>query len=154
MTKHDINRVSWNWPWEASWAGFRNSSRVGPENLQQAINPGWMFGGLVVNNYNSSAPDVEQAIASEQSYGRQLGHVSDALAAIIETMPKLQGDERIREFEETLQDIQRIKKEHQQARLERLEQDLQTLKNEDPEAWKVLMRTAISANERSTTRPA
>ena len=59
------------------------------DDFVQPINPGWTFGNLIsVTEQNSSAPDTERAIVSVESYGRQLGHVIDALAELIKERPK------------------------------------------------------------------
>ena len=55
-----------------------------PENLAQAVLPGWNFGTIVnVSEENSAAPETELAILRTQSYGRQLGQISDALQVLI-----------------------------------------------------------------------
>src|SRR5262245_48709708 len=54
-----------------------------PGRLDQAINPGWVFGSVTVNNVNSRDPDIERRIVEEVSYGRQLGRIMDALAALV-----------------------------------------------------------------------
>jgi hypothetical protein len=59
----------------------------GPE-FNQPINPGWTFGNVVnVTEANSSSPATERAIVAEQSYGRQLGHVIEALVDLINERP-------------------------------------------------------------------
>jgi hypothetical protein len=52
---------------------------VAPQQLSQPINPGWSFGNIIVNDHNSSAPSTEQAIIAEESYGRQIGKLPDAV---------------------------------------------------------------------------
>ncbi len=42
---------------------------------------------LNVNNYNSTSPRTEGLVVSRFSYGKQLGRIADALAAIVETLP-------------------------------------------------------------------
>ena len=45
-----------------------------PENLAQAVLPGWNFGTIVnVSEENSAAPETELAILRTQSYGRNWG---------------------------------------------------------------------------------
>jgi len=56
--------------------------RRAPQALNQPINPGWSFGNITVNNVNSSAPDVERDVVSRHSYGRQIGRLMDAVAAL------------------------------------------------------------------------
>ena len=65
--------------------------RLAPENLWQAINP-WSFAftgdqlGLVnISIGETRHPEVEREILDEVgSYGRQLGHIGDALEVLID----------------------------------------------------------------------
>ena len=65
--------------------------RLAPENLWQAINP-WSFAftgdqlGLInISIGETSHPEVEREILDEVgSYGRQLGHIGDALEVLID----------------------------------------------------------------------
>ena len=52
--------------------------------FSQPILQGWTIN---VNSNNSRAPRTEGLVVSKFSYGRQLGQISDALAAIIDTLP-------------------------------------------------------------------
>ena len=52
---------------------------LAPQELSQSINPGWILGSVVVNQRNSSAPATEQAILAEESYGRQIGKLLEAV---------------------------------------------------------------------------
>jgi hypothetical protein len=52
--------------------------------FSQPILPGWTIN---VNSNNSASPRTESLVVSKFSYGRQLGQVGDALAAIIATLP-------------------------------------------------------------------
>lgn len=52
--------------------------------FNQPILPGWT---LNIDSNNSSSPGTEGLVVSKFSYGRQLGQISDALAAIIDTLP-------------------------------------------------------------------
>jgi len=51
----------------------------------QPILPGWTIN---VNSNNSSSPRTEGLVVSRFSYGLQLGRISDALAAIVATLPE------------------------------------------------------------------
>ena len=76
--------------------------------LSQPILPGWK---IVVNNYNSTSPRTEDLIVSKFSYGRQLGQISDALAAIIETLPaKTKADPAVKKFKEMQAAVDVLKK--------------------------------------------
>jgi len=56
-----------------------------PGTLDQAILTGWQFSLFSVNLGESSDPEVEKAaIARIGSYGRQIGHIAEALAVIVE----------------------------------------------------------------------
>jgi len=65
--------------------------KLAPDNLWQAINP-WSFAftgdqlGLInISIGQTSHPEVERAILDEVgSYGRQLGHIGDALEVLID----------------------------------------------------------------------
>ena len=64
--------------------------RLAPENLWQAINPwnfaftGDQFGLINISIGETKHPEVERAILDEVgSYGRQLGHIGDALEVLI-----------------------------------------------------------------------
>ena len=52
-----------------------------PQTLVQPILPGWT---LNVNAFNSSAPQTEAEIVQRHSYGRQLGRIAEALAALLD----------------------------------------------------------------------
>ena len=72
----------------AAWA-------VAP-GFSQPILPGWTIN---VNSNNSTSPHTEGLVVSKFSYGRQLGQISDALAAIIATLPaKTQADPAVARF--------------------------------------------------------
>ena len=53
--------------------------------FNQPILPGWT---LNIDSNNSSSPRTEGLVVSKFSYGRQLGQVNDALAAIIGLLPE------------------------------------------------------------------
>ena len=77
------------WPFQITPLAF--GPKLAPENLWQAINP-WRFFftgdqvGLVnIAIGDTRHPEVESAILSEVgSYGRQLGHIGDALEVLID----------------------------------------------------------------------
>jgi hypothetical protein len=136
-----------NWPWGLRWpmpeGAVNPFFALAPGQLTQPINPGWSFGNVIVNNGNSSAPQVEQEVVSQHSYGRQIGRMMDALqalvAAVAQDEPALQKDPRVQAFQALADDVQRIKDAGAQARIARLQQDLLALKAQDPQAWKRLM---------------
>ena len=53
-------------------------------SFTQPILPGWT---LNIDSNNSSSPRTEGLVVSRFSYGRQLGQVNDALAAIVALLP-------------------------------------------------------------------
>lgn len=70
---------------------------IAPEKLWQAINP-WTFyqqgaqlGFINIDLGQTSSPETEQAILDKVgSYGRQLGHIGDALEVLLNHV-KLEG---------------------------------------------------------------
>jgi hypothetical protein len=126
---------AWAMPWSAAVSGRAPWFGVAPAALNQPINPGWTFGNITVNSVNSSAPDVERDIVSQHSYGRQIGRLMDAVAALADAQPKTADDERIKEFRELGAEIARIKKEAAPRRVERLRHDLEEIKQNDKQLW-------------------
>ncbi|HUL64734.1 MAG TPA: hypothetical protein VLW55_08965 [Burkholderiaceae bacterium] len=128
----------WAWPWSAAASSRVPWFGVAPQSLTQPINPGWSFGNVIVNSANSSAPDVEQEIVSQHSYGRQIGRLMDAVEALSEALPQTGNDERIKEFRELAAEVDEIKKEMAPRRLEQLRRELEWLKRNDPAGWEKL----------------
>ncbi len=59
--------------------------QLAPETLDQPILPGWQFSLFSVNLGDSSDADVEkQAIQRVGSYGKQIGHLAEALEVVID----------------------------------------------------------------------
>jgi hypothetical protein len=52
--------------------------------FRQPINPDWNFGNINITYENSANPAVERWIVGKVSYGRQLGRMMEAVAALIE----------------------------------------------------------------------
>jgi hypothetical protein len=113
---------------------------LAPQSLTQPINPGWTFGNLIqVTEANSSAPDTEQQIVNRHSYGRQIGRVMDAVELLLERADaNARDDPRARDFAALLSDVQAIKREQSAARLQRLRDELVSLRRDHPEAWREL----------------
>jgi hypothetical protein len=107
----------------------------------QPILPGWTFGNLVVNETNSSAPATEAAIVAQESYGRQLGKLTDAVFALIERQGGPDGVDALEELVELRQHIEDIKAATVTDHLKRVEQDLAHLKTHDKGAYKAAVRT-------------
>ena len=95
-------------------------------DVTQAINPwtaifnptGGQYGLVNITLGRSSAPEVEAEVLSDVAgYGKQLGRIGDALRVLIKHLPgdaKLSPEDEaaIRDFEEMLADIEKIKKRH------------------------------------------
>jgi hypothetical protein len=106
-----------------------------PEQFSQPILPGWSLFNITENN--SSAPDTERRIVAQDSYGRQIGRIMDALEALIEERPKGAPDhEAFVEFEQLRKRVDKAKRAAAVDRLTRIGDDLALLKAEDEEAYK------------------
>jgi hypothetical protein len=58
--------------------------QLAPEYLDQPILPGWQFSLFSVDLGHSSDPGMERAVIDEVgSYGKQLGHLAEALEIVI-----------------------------------------------------------------------
>lgn len=109
---------------------------MAPRPLTQPINPGWTFGNVVVNAQNSSAPQTEQAILAQESYGRQIGKLLDAVCALIETRPGgAAGVAAFQDIEALKAKVERIKREAAAQRIDQLRRDLELLKSSDRTAF-------------------
>lgn len=98
-----------------------------PQSLYQPILPTYN-----VTNINSSAPQTEARIVTQHSYGRQIGRLSDAVHALIAAQyPKGAPAGPLRRFEDLWREIEALKVEDAASRLERVAQDLKTLKQTD-----------------------
>jgi hypothetical protein len=64
--------------------------QLAPESLYQPILPGWQFSLFSVNLGASSDAGIEKAaIQQVGSYGKQLGHLADALEVVIKQLKLL-----------------------------------------------------------------
>ncbi len=117
------------------WGG-----RVAPDELHQPILPGWIFAGAVtINGRNSSAPETEREIVAAESYGRQIGRMSDALAALVAEWPAGKPKpEAVREFEELRTRIDEIKVGAASKRAKRFLDDMALVKRDNPEEFRRL----------------
>ncbi len=108
-------------------------ARAAPNELNQPVLPGWIFAGTVtVNERNSSAPETEREIVAAESYGRQIGRMSDALAALVAEWPEGKPKpEAIREFEELRTRIDEIKLGVASRRAQRFLDDMAVLKRDN-----------------------
>jgi len=133
-------------PW---WLALQaaQAMSLAPRTLTQPINPGWTFGNLIqVTEQNSTAPETEQAIVRQHSYGRQIGRMMDAVDLLIEHAPPVvKQDKRAFELRELRREVDAIKRAQARRRLERLRDELKSLKRADSKAWQAL-RADIDAD--------
>ena len=130
MTTNAAYANPWNW-----W------TTLAPERLTQSINPGWVFGGVVnVTHLNSAAPEVERAVVEQYSYGRQIGRLMDAVSALAEKAPALEGDKRITEFKALAGEVEKIKERALMSAADRLCAEIEDLRKTDPAGFQRLRR--------------
>jgi hypothetical protein len=66
--------------------------QLAPGNLTQPILPNWSFNLFSVNLGASSNAAVEQAVLQNVgSYGKQIGHLAEALEVVIKKLKLLEG---------------------------------------------------------------
>lgn len=118
--------------------------------LSQPINPGWSFGNVIVNEKNSSAPQTEQAILAEESYGRQIGKLLEAVHQLIQAQPGGGGGvDAFSDIAALRAKVERLKQAAAARRIDQLKQDLELLRTYDPEAFE-----AQAAGLRAILNPA
>lgn len=106
----------WLRSWRALW-------QLAPQTLVQPILPGWTFN---INSNNSSSPQTEADVLNKHSYGRQLGRIADALAALIAAQPKaVQGAALVQDFLQMKSEIDKIKLQGASQRMEQLVRDVE-----------------------------
>jgi hypothetical protein len=110
-----------------------------PQVLMQPILPGWTF---AINNTNSSSPQTEAEIVTQQSYGRQLGRTSDVLALLIQDRDDLRDNQLVVDFLAMKEQIDTIKLRAAGDRLEQIRTDLSSLRDSDPGRYEEL-RSAL-----------
>lgn len=128
------------------WPGPAPS--LAPEHLQQSILPGCVLGSVVnVTEQNSAAPDTEAAILQKNSYGRQLGRISDALQVLIEERTTSGGapNEALIAFSTMAAEIDRVKTEAAASRITQLRHDLETLRHEDEARYRQVRAELLHA---------
>lgn len=149
---------AWSSRWWALWQPPAGASAGGalspalspfaPQSLVQPILPGAMFGNVIsITERNSASPETERDIATEVSYGRQLGKVIDALAALIADRPGGAGThEALGDLLALRAKIERTKQASMERRVERLESDLLWLKEKQPEQFKRIAALLATSN--------
>jgi hypothetical protein len=109
-------------------------SAAAPQQLSQSILQGWSL--ITVNSQNSSAPDTEQAIVARASYGKQIGRLLDAVAALIDERPgSAPKVEAFTELKALTDEIDQTKLAIASARLDRVRSDLHLLREQEPEEF-------------------
>jgi hypothetical protein len=99
-----------------------------PKTFNEPILP-WTFAGVVVNSGNSSDPATEQAVVSSESYGRQLGRISDALEYLINKLSEEEKQNKpIQPFLAMKEKIDEIKEQGETARFRKVLSDLDDLR--------------------------
>jgi len=78
--------------------------QLAPTSLTQPILPNWSFHLFNVNLGSSSNPAVEQAALEKVgSYGRQIGHIAEALELIVKKTKLLESQGLSQEEKDVLQ---------------------------------------------------
>jgi hypothetical protein len=78
--------------------------QLAPSNLTQPILPNWSFNLFNVNLGASSNAAVEQeALEKVGSYGRQIGHLAEALELIVEKLKLLESTDLSQHEKDVLQ---------------------------------------------------
>jgi hypothetical protein len=127
------------WPMQ-----FAQTLFAAPDHLQQSILP-WTFTGVVVNESNSTDPLMERAIVKKESYGRQLGRISDALDSLI-NQTNVKRDDAIDAFLELRAHIDDIKRGTEATRFEAVLADLCMLKRKNRALFDECLRRVAELN--------
>jgi len=78
--------------------------QLAPASLTQPILPNWSFHLFNINLGSSSNPEVEQAALEKVgSYGRQIGHLAEALELIVKKSKLLESPDLSQEERDVLQ---------------------------------------------------
>lgn len=78
--------------------------QLAPTSLTQPILPNWQFHLFNVNLGASSNPAVEQAaLARVGSYGRQIGHLAEALELVVRRLKLLESKDLTPEEKDVIQ---------------------------------------------------
>ena len=126
------------------WTDFGTKLVLAPQDLAQSINSGWSFGNLIVNPQNSSAPGTEQAILAQESYGRQIGKMLDALSLLVERQSDHETDKAFKEVATLKKRIDTIKKDTALHSVKQVSSDLKTLRMSDRKEDKEALRAALT----------
>jgi hypothetical protein len=144
MTTTELPGSSWSGIDPAQWLrSWQSLWRLAPESLIQPILPGWTFN---INGNNSSSPQTEADVVAVHSYGRQLGRIADALAALIEEQHgKAPRSKPYAQFLDMKRQIDAVKHKAAAARISRLVSDLALLKDRDEAEYARLRAELLGA---------
>lgn len=131
--------------WSSSMRGMMDgyARMFTPEWLSQPILPGWRIGNTyIVSEENSRDPGMERQIVAENSYGRQLGRIMDALCVLVNEQPEAarNADGPLKAFLELAADIQQLKEKSLSRRVDRIKADLKLLKDKCPDEFERLIK--------------
>jgi hypothetical protein len=105
-----------------------------PQQLNQPILPGWSL--ISITEQNSSRPDTEREIVAHESYGRQIGRLLDAVAALVAERPAgAPEDPAFAALGALRARIDAIKCDAAERRIDTLREDLAALKRTRPAAF-------------------
>lgn len=78
--------------------------QLAPNTLNQSILPNWGFSVFSVNLGASSNSAIEQAaLAKVGSYGKQIGHLAEALEVVVDALKLLDGKALTQEQKDVVQ---------------------------------------------------
>jgi len=130
--------------WDSFWRPWASAS-LAPQKLWQSINPGWSFGTVTINEQNSSSPQTEQAILAEESYGRQIGKLLDAVSELVKAQPDAKKNKAYAEIAALKGKVDRIKHQAAASRIDQLRRDLELLRTSDQPADRKAYSESIEA---------
>jgi len=102
--------------------------------LYEPILPNSTFAGLVINQNNSTNPEVERHVVNHYSYGRQLGTLIDALEVLVKETPapKDKGDAaKLKAFKVLKDRIDTLKSQARESQVEHIIDELDGLSDAD-----------------------
>lgn len=124
-----------------SWSAMT----MAPQKLWQSFNNGWTFGNVTINDVNSSAPQTEQAILAQESYGRQIGKLLDAVDMLAKRQPDWNESQAFRDIDTLRKKIEGVKRDMAIKRIDQLRSDLAVLRESTDEADQGEYTTRIAA---------
>ena len=84
-------------------SNFYMPLQLAPTSLSQPILPNWSFNLFNVNlGATSNAKVEEKALEQVGSYGKQIGHLAEALEVVIQRLNLLEGKQLSREEKDAL----------------------------------------------------